>query len=210
MYTPQHNKAQDKQEILEFMKAHDFAVLVTSHENKIMATHLLFLFDGDAENLTLVSHMAKANQQWKQFSNAGEVMVIFQGSHSYVSPFNYEKDLNVPTWNYIAVHAYGLVSVMESGDEKLKLLHRLVSHHDPEYFEKKFKTLPEDFIRNKMKGIVAFKIKVTRLEERFKLSQDKTDVEKQNIMNSLSSSGGNEAAGIVSAMKNLYDNDSKK
>lgn len=210
MYAPPYNRAPNKEQILSFIKENDFGTLVTSHENKLLATHLPFLFDDNANTLTLLSHMAKANQQWKHFSDELEVLAIFQGPHTYISPFNYERELNVPTWNYIAVHVYGTVSIMESDDDKLKLLHRLVNHYDPKYYEERFENLPEEFIKGKMSGIVAFKIKVTRMEERFKLSQDKTQTEKQNIINTLSSNPNPVAKDIGKVMKDMYNNDSSE
>jgi len=198
MYAPAHNRA-GREEALRFMQAHPFATLVTGGSG-LLATHLLFQFEGDPGRGVLASHMARANPQWKRFGD-DEALVVFQGPHAYISPVHYEKKQNVPTWNYVAVHAYGRVTVLDDEADKLALLHRLVRANDPSYYEQQFKDLPEAFIHAKLKGIVAFRLRIDRIEERFKLSQDKTDREKQNIVGSLSASGDPYARGIADAMQ---------
>lgn len=181
MYTPKHNREDDREKLYSFMKEYSFATLVTSHNGVPKATHLPFLVEMNTDAPRLWAHMAKANDQWKDFSDASELLVIFQEPHAYVSPKNYEKHLSVPTWNYVAVHAYGHARIMDGAEEKLELLERMIRHLDEGYL-KQWDGLPEQFKKEKMSGIVAFEIDVTRLQGRFKLSQDRTISEQQRIV----------------------------
>ena len=110
MYTPKHFEMNDPAELTAFMQHYNFAALVTSHEGNITASHLPFMLDASrGEHGTLIAHLAHTNPQWQTFASGQEALVIFTGPHAYVSPSWYEKPTtNVPTWNYTAVHAYGV------------------------------------------------------------------------------------------------------
>jgi transcriptional regulator len=111
-------------------------------------------------------------------------LVIFQEPHAFISPRYYERELSVPTWNYVAVHAYGSAIIYDSPEEKYAMIERLVRNTDPNYLDR-FKVLPTDYIATQLDGFVAFDIEVTRLEARFKLSQDRTERERENIIQAL-------------------------
>jgi transcriptional regulator len=181
MYTPRHNKEDDSKKLYSFMKEYSFATLVTSRDDVPRGTHLPFLVAMDKEVIRLSAHMARANDQWKDFSEAREVLVIFQEPHAYVSPRHYEKRLSVPTWNYVAVHAYGHARIMDEAAAKYRLLERMIGSLDEGYM-KQWEQLPEQFKKDKLAGIVAFEIDVTRLQGRFKLSQDRTTGEQETII----------------------------
>src|SRR4051794_26871215 len=106
MYIPKYFIETDEEKLLAFMREFNFATLITSKNNSPTATHLPFIIEKRAEKVYLLAHLAKANLHWQQFEN-DEILVIFQAPHTYISPLLYEKPENVPTWNYIAVHAYG-------------------------------------------------------------------------------------------------------
>jgi transcriptional regulator len=110
-------------------------------------------------------HMAKNNPQWREFFD-DEVLVVFSGPHSYVSPRWYEQKERVPTWNYAAVHAYGTVKMLEGRAAKHAGQERLVATHDPEWLPE-FRRLREQYVTEMLEGIVNFEIKVTRLEPRW-------------------------------------------
>jgi transcriptional regulator len=183
MYTPKHNKEEDTEKLYAFMRNYSFAALVTVTDGFVpRATHLPFMVEKASERITLYAHMAKANDQWRDFSEERELLVIFQEPHAYVSPRHYETPHNVPTWNYVAVHLYGRARILEKDAEKLVLLERLIHEHDENYF-RVWKELPQAYINSKLGGIVAFRIDAERIEARFKLSQDRTAHERQNIIN---------------------------
>jgi transcriptional regulator len=116
-------------------------------------------------------HMAKTNPQWKEFFD-DEVLVIFSGPHAYVSPRWYEEQERVPTWNYAAVHAYGRPRLISAPEDKLKNQRQLVAQLDPEWLPK-FDALSPQYIEKMLDGIVNFEIDVTRIDARWKLSQNR-------------------------------------
>ncbi|MBD0372483.1 MAG: FMN-binding negative transcriptional regulator [Pyrinomonadaceae bacterium] len=200
MYTPKHNREEDREKLYAFMRAHSFAALVTVKDHVPRATHLPFMVDMKDERITLYAHMAKANDQWRDFSATQELLVIFQEPHAYVSPRHYETAHNVPTWNYVAVHLYGHARVLETDAEKLELLERMIAEHDADYL-RKWKEMPKDYINSKLNGIVAFRVDPTRVEARFKLSQDRTRRERENIINEFASSRDSVVSELVDLMK---------
>jgi transcriptional regulator len=205
VYTPPHNRPADQGEIMRFILAHPFATLVTSDGTAPVASHLLFMVEQE-DPLVLSGHMARVNPQWKSFG-PGDALVIFQGPHAYVSPVHYERAAPIPTWNYVAVHAYGKPQIIEDADWQARMLHRLVAHHDASFYEKAFQDLPETFIHNKMKGIVAFSLAATRVEARFKLSQDKTEAERDKVIRHLSGSDAGEERSMADEMRRMKNGD---
>jgi transcriptional regulator len=181
MYTPKHNREEDREKIYAFMREHSFATLVTVKTDAPRATHLPFIVEMKDESITLYAHMAKANDQWRDFSRERELLVIFQEPHAYVSPRHYETEHNVPTWNYVSVHLYGHAKVLETKQETLERLERMIWEHDEGYMLV-WRELPPDYINAKLNGIVSFRIDAERIEARFKLSQDRTASERENII----------------------------
>jgi len=186
MYIPKLNAITDRHEALAFMKRFSFGTIVTSKSDLPVATHLPFLVELRDDVIVLVSHFARANKQWKDIEQ-GNVLVIFSEPHAYISPTNYEKELNVPTWNYIAVHAYGSGNIITETDRVRGVLERTIDNYEATY-RKQWNKLPEDYKLKMSKGIVAFEIVVSDLQAKKKLSQNKTEAEKTKIINSLSDS----------------------
>ena len=185
MYTPRHNRVDDRERLSAFMKEYSFATLVTTARDGVpQATHLPFLVEADGAMMTLTAHMAKANHQWRDLAGTLPALVIFQEPHAYISPRHYENPLSVPTWNYAAVHAYGRARLLSSVEEKIQLLERMMLSLDAGYL-KQWGELPEGYRREKLGGIVAFAIEVTRIEGRFKLSQDRSETERDHIIEEL-------------------------
>lgn len=180
MYVPEAFRLADPQRIAELLRIFDFALLVTAPEGAPQASHLPFLYDADVgENGTLLAHMARPNPQWRDFAalaaTGKEALVVFQGPHAYISPAWYgEGPPNVPTWNYVAVHAYGLPRVIEDAAEVRALLERLVAVQEAGR-EPAWSTagLTEKYLDGMQRGLVAFEIPVSRLEAKAKLSQNK-------------------------------------
>ena len=180
MYSPKLYREEDRQKILEFIRQNEFATLVLFDGEKPVASHLLVEVVEDGERVNIYSHMSRANPLWKLFESNHEALVIFQGPHTYISATWYDH-VNVPTWNYISVHAYGRPSLVTDHDEMYALLGRLVERHEADHTYR-METLPQDFVEKEMKGIAAFKVEVTRLEAAFKLSQNRNDTDYQNII----------------------------
>ncbi|MES2592018.1 MAG: FMN-binding negative transcriptional regulator [Bacteroidota bacterium] len=199
MYIPSYYHETDEPKLVEFMKANSFATLVSTKDKSIRATHLPFIIENREGKIFLVSHMAKANPQWLEFVDS-ELLIIFQGPHGYISPIHYEKKQNVPTWNYIAVHAYGKGRSLDQPATVIDIMERTIINFEASYFEQ-WKGLSDNYKYGMIKGIVAFEIEVERVEGKFKLSQDKTKTEQQNIINAFEKSSDSLEAGIAHEMK---------
>jgi transcriptional regulator len=186
MYSPPYNRPEDRAEILAFLRANDFALLVTGTGGALHASHLPVVIEERGEDLLLDMHMAKNNPQWKEFFD-DEVLVIFTGPHAYVSPRWYEEQERVPTWNYAAVHAYGIAKIIPERPHKLASQRRLIESLDPQWLPK-FDALRREYVESMLEGIVNFEIRVTRIETRWKLSQNRGRREMELIADELEKS----------------------
>lgn len=180
MFVPKAFRLDDRQAIAAVLETYDFGLLVTALDGNPQASHLPFLYDADAgPEGTLLGHMARANSQWRDFEDLAErgeqALVIFQGPHSYISPTWYGGGPpTVPTWNYVAVHAYGIPRVIDDPATVRALLDRLVAIQEAGQAQPwSMQGLEESFTQAMMRGLVAFEIPVTRLEGKAKLSQNK-------------------------------------
>ncbi len=202
MYIPQAFRQDDIRTLHTFMRTYSFATLVTQHEGVPFATHLPFLLDtGRGPNGTLFAHMAHANPQWHDFDSAPEVLVIFQGPHAYITPSWYEVELSVPTWNYAVVHAYGFPRLIDDETELNNLLKTLIETHEAQFENPWPFQLPGDYVQKMMRGIVGFEIEITRLEGKFKLSQNRTEAERENVIAALQASS--DTLAVAELMKSV-------
>ena len=138
----------------------------------------------------MLAHMARANPQWHDFDNSQEVLIIFQGPHAYISPSWYEVEQSVPTWNYAVVHAYGFPQLIEDQEKLYNLLKILIETHEAQFDEPWPFQLTDEYLQKMMRGIVGFEIEITRLEGKFKLSQNRTETERENVIAALQKSTG--------------------
>ncbi len=203
MYIPKDFQVNDPEQINAFMQANNFAALVSWDGKRPIASHLLFEVI-TAPEITLNCHLARANDQWHSFDPDKEVLVIFGGAHTYISPRWYSSTGNVPTWNYQAVHAYGRPEIITDAEELYGILARLVDRYEsgsgaiPEYH---LGSLPKELVLEKMQGIVGLRIRVTRLEAKFKLSQNRSQRERDTIVIELKKRGDDNSAAIAAAME---------
>jgi transcriptional regulator len=179
MYSPSYNRLEDRAELIEFMRGNSFALLVTGTGGTLHASHLPVMVIDEGERIRLDMHMARNNPQWKEFLD-DEVMVVFSGPHAYVSPRWYEEQERVPTWNYAAVHAYGMPKMIEDRGAKHANQRRLVEMLDPLWLPR-FDALRPQYVETMLAGIVNFEIEVTRLDTRWKLSQNRSRREQELI-----------------------------
>jgi transcriptional regulator len=199
MYTPKLYREEDRGKILEFLQQNDFAILVTYDGEKPTASHLLVEIVEEGEKLFVNGHMSKANPLWKTFERNPEVLVIFLGAHTYISPTWYNH-VNVPTWNYQSVHVYGKPRVVSDHDEAYGILSRLVAKYEggSSY---SMETLPQDFVEKEMKGIIAFQVEVTRVDANYKLSQNRDDESYRSVVSHLEERTDEMSHGVARAMK---------
>lgn len=200
MYIPKHNQMEDRAALLAYMRAYSFAALASSGPGGLTATHLPFVIEDEGGRITLLAHMAKANPQWRDFAAGGEALVIFMQPHAYVSPRLYDSRQNVPTWNYVAVHAYGRPVLIEERAAKIELQKKLIRQHDAGYLTQ-MAELPESYLDAKLAAIVSFSLAVTRLDARYKLSQDKNPAERERIARELEAGGDSVAAETARLMR---------
>ena len=186
MYSPSYNQVENRAEIVGFMRANNFALLVTGTGGALHGSHLPVMVQERDAALVLDMHMARNNEQWQQFFD-DEVMVVFFGPHAYVSPRWYEEKERVPTWNYAAVHAYGIAKVVDDAAAKHASQRRLVEAMDREWLPK-FDALRPEYVKGMLEGIVNFEIPVTRIETRWKLSQNRGRREQELIAAALEGS----------------------
>jgi transcriptional regulator len=184
------------------MERHSFATLVTFAGAAPTATHLPLLLQRDAgPHGTLFGHLARANPQWGHFASGAEALVIFQGPHSYISPSYYATSPAVPTWNYVAVHAYGVPGLIEDADGAAALLAEMVRHYEAGMPVPWSGDLPEDYRAKLMQGLVAFSIPIRRLEGTFKLGQARPPVDVMRTFEALSQSPDQDARRLAEWME---------
>jgi transcriptional regulator len=200
MYIPSYFRNTDSEELIAFIKAHSFALLVMNGEEIPLATHLPMVADVENGILKIWSHLAAINPHANALVDGATVLVVFSGPHAYISPSNYEKQQNVPTWNYVAVHASGKVKPLRSDTDARRVLELMIATYEPAYQEQ-WKTLDPKYIDGMLRGILAFEIEVLQLEGKYKLSQNKTHTERENIVTSLSQSTDDQAAALAKLMK---------
>jgi len=201
MYNPAAFQVSDPTKLAEFILSHSFATLITHDGTAPFASHLPVLFrPGAGSHGTLVSHMARANPQWQHFASGGEVLAIFHGPHSYISPTWYQTGPAVPTWNYAAVHAYGTPTIFSEHERVAALLRETVSFYEASFEHPWSGDLPEEFRDKLMQAIVAFEIPITRIEGKFKLGQNRSAADQQGVFDTLSRSGNAESEALARLM----------
>jgi transcriptional regulator len=176
MYSPKFNQVADRQVLLEAMRAYSFAILCGPG---LQATHLPLVVKDEGEHGLLLGHFARANSHWDALSGR-ETLVVFPGPHTYVSPSLYAQPLSVPTWNYIAIHACGTLELVDDPGAKNTLVEELILVHEPAYLDK-WRAMPERFRSTMLSGIMGFRIPISRIEGKFKISQNRAPQERQNV-----------------------------
>lgn len=176
MYCPSTFAVTDPSVLHAFIRRHSFATLVTHDGHVPQATHLpVLLRENSPSQVTLVTHVARANPQWKHLENGREVLVMFAGPHAYVSPAWYATEPAVPTWNYTAVHVYGVPRLVSDPAELSAMLDELIEFYESRRPNRWHGNLPVDYRQKMMKAIVGIEIAIRRIEGKFKLSQNRPD-----------------------------------
>lgn len=205
MYINRFNQETDQERILAFIRENNFGSLVSYNGTFPVATHLPFLIAQQEDSIYLTSHLARANPQWKGFNSQTEVLVIFQGAHAFISPRWYDH-MNVPTMNYIAVHAYGKLRIVEEYQELYKLLQTQVEQYEGKHIQEyNITSIPEKMLRDQMKALVGIEIRVNRMEANFKLSQNRDEKNYINIIRELESSEKVNDRLIAAHMKKVWE-----
>ncbi|MBA2941781.1 FMN-binding negative transcriptional regulator [Paenibacillus sp. CGMCC 1.16610] len=169
MYIPSYFKIKDDDIMYEVIEQNGFATLISQHDNRPMATHLPLTLD--RTNKCLYGHVASPNPQWRDLQQQ-EVLVIFQGPHSYISPSWYETSDSVPTWNYVAVHVYGQAELIDDEDEVMASMRSLIEKYEEPDSPYDLESVDSTYLSGLSKGIQGFKIHISDMEGKAKLSQN--------------------------------------
>ncbi|MDV7138466.1 FMN-binding negative transcriptional regulator [Maribacter sp. TH_r10] len=199
MYIPHKYKNGNITEVKDFLTKNSFGILVNQVDGKPWATHIpMELETTDDGKDVLISHIAKANPQWKHFAENDNVLCIFNGPHSYISSSWYKEE-EVPTWNYIAVHVYGKIKILTE-EEVMASMHKLVDKY--ELNSKKpisLHNLSEKTLRQ-VKGVVGFQITIESIQAAYKLSQGR-EHDHERIIEELENTNNPNARDIANMMK---------
>ncbi len=199
MYIPEFNRIEDQAIAVAFMRANPFAILVSNNGGTPFATHLPVIVAEAGGQVIVRAHVAKANLHWKMIEQQ-ESLVIFHAPHAYISPSLYEIRESVPTWNYATVHAYGNGKILPADTDKQQVLAELISQFDSSYLEQ-WNSFDEQYRSRMLNHIVAFEIAVARIETKFKLSQNRTKMEQENVIQALGASPDPAVSGVAELMR---------
>ena len=205
MYVPPHHAEARPPVLHAAIRAAGLATLVTTGPDGLIASPLPLMLDADAgEYGTLYGHLARANPQWRAFDPAVEALAIFMGADAYITPSWYETKREtgkvVPTWNYITVHAYGKATFFEDATHLLDVVTRLTARHEaarPTPWAPG--DAPAQFIQSQLKGIVGFELPITRLQGKWKMSQNRTLPDRAGVVSGLRASGEDAVAELIEA-----------
>lgn len=200
MYIPEYHRIDDTALSVSFMQANPFAILVSNTENGLFATHLPVLVKDLSGDINISGHVARANDHWKFLEQGGEVLIIFHGPHAYISPTLYESRESVPTWNYAAVHAYGRATTLHKEGELAPLLEQIITQFDMPYLSQ-WRSLSEEYRARMMRHIVGFEIQATRVETKFKLSQNRSRKDQESVIQMLAQSEDSAVTKVARLMR---------
>ncbi len=202
MYIPKAFRVEERALLIAFMRAHNFATVVTTGAAGLAATSVPLTVHDDGTTLKLIGHFAKANPQAQDLVG-GDGLVLFAGPHAYVSPKWYEAHEAVPTWNYMAVHVYGKLRAMRVDDSPAEIeqaLIDLIAQHEPGY-QAHWDSLSERYRDGMRHGIVGFELVAERIEGKFKLSQNRSAVDQATVAAALSAGADAETRATGQAMQ---------
>ena len=205
MYIPKHFEGTEAQG-REIMQGHGWALLTTADaDGAPLTTHLSLVWEDDGSpHGSLIGHMARANEHWKLFSRGAPSLALFWGPHAYVSPTWYAPGPKVPTWNYVTVHAYGRPEIVEATPAVLMVLTKLAAVYEGSGADAwGLGRLPPGNAAAQTKNIVAFRMKLDRVETKLKLSQNRELEDRQRVIAKLEAAGSDDARGTAKWMKRV-------
>jgi transcriptional regulator len=207
MYIPRHNEEKRVPVMHALVTSHPLGTLVTLGSSGLFASHIPMVLENDGSEFgVLRGHISRANTQWRDFVPTVDALAIFSGHQHYITPNWYpgtkEHGEEVPTWNYVVVHAYGPLTVIQDERWLLTNVERLTSIHEAASpVPWKVSDAPQDFIRSQLRGIVGLELPIRRLEGKWKVSQNRTEEEREGVVEGLGKLGTPESL----AMKDLVE-----
>ena len=207
MYIPRHNEEKRVPVMHALITSHPLGTLVTLGSSGLFASHIPMVLEDDGSEFgVLRGHISRANTQWRDFVPTVDALAIFSGHQHYITPNWYpgtkEHGKEVPTWNYVVVHAYGPLKVIQDEQWLLTNVEKLTSIHEAASpVPWKVSDAPQDFIRSQLRGIVGLELPIRRLEGKWKVSQNRTEEEREGVVEGLGKLGTPESL----AMKDLVE-----
>jgi transcriptional regulator len=199
MYIPDLYKNENQQDIEQFLNENGFAILINQTNGKLWGTHTPLFLEKTNDKIILSGHISAENPQAQSLTNNEEILAIFNGPHSYISSSWYDHE-NVPTWNYIAVHVYGKIKLLNF-EQTVTSLKKLVDKYEkPQLNPIRIEDLSEKTMRQ-ARGIVAFEIEITQIEAKKKLSQNRDDKNYKNIINELEKTSDSNNKQVAAEMR---------
>jgi transcriptional regulator len=205
VYIPKHFVETDVPRLHALISTCNFSTLICVRQGDIQVSHLPLLLD--ARRNVLRGHMARANPQWRMFSPQQEVLAVFHGPHHYVSPRWYASHPSVPTWNYAVVHAHGRPRLIDDAGSVEPLVRDLAVRHEAGAAHPWVMDLPGDYQEKMLAAIVGFEIEITRLEGKFKLSQNRPAGDRPLVIAALEQLGNDNARGVAAMMREAQSDD---
>lgn len=201
MHIPQHYKNENTEAVRAFIHDNGFAILISQVDGKPWATHIPLFLDKNSDGKDiLIGHISRSNKQWKDFETNEEVLAIFSGPHAYVSSSWYDHE-NVPTWNYVAVHVYGNLRIVE-GEQLKNQLAKLVDKYEAGMQNPvSVAGMSKEFVNREMRGIVGFEIEITGIQAAMKLSQNRDEKNYDRVVKALEARGDVNSSEIAKLMK---------
>jgi transcriptional regulator len=192
MYIPRANEENRVSVMQALMVSHPLATLVTLGDSGLFASHIPMVLENDGSQFgVLKGHISRANRQWRDFVPTVDALAIFAGDQHYISPNWYpgtkEHGKEVPTWNYVVVHAYGSLKVIQDDEWLLTNVEKLTNIHEAgSPVPWKVSDAPKDFIKSQLNGIVGLELPIQRLQGKWKVSQNRTESERKGVVEGLS------------------------
>ena len=201
MYLPSHYAVTDRQQLHDFIKGNGFGILFSGNGPEPVASHLPFILDESAgEQGTLLAHMARANRQWRH-ADGQTVLTVFQGPHAYVSPTWYQETETVPTWNYVAVHVYGTLRVVQDKQRFQSIIEQITNYYEsslPQPWKAEFTS---EYAQQMLQRIVVFQIEIEKMQGKWKLNQNHPEARRRRVVDVLKTMPDDNSRGIVTLME---------
>jgi transcriptional regulator len=195
MYQPPHFREERLDVLHDLIRTHNFGAMVTIGEDGFVANHFPFVLDASKGPFgTLRAHMAKANNQWRDLDGAHDALVIFRGAYTYITPAWYatkaETGKVVPTWNYALVHVHGRPRAIHDPEWLVRHVSELTDQHEADRAEPwTLQDAPADFVAGLLKGIVGIELEISRIEGKWKASQNRPEPDRAGVVQGLTQRG---------------------
>jgi transcriptional regulator len=208
LYNPTPFLEQRPSVLHEFIRMHPLATVISQAGETLNVSHMPILIESDSPQLKLVGHIVRKDPQYQNLRHCYQVLMIFQGPAAYVSPSLYEDPISIPTINYIAVHATGTSRPIDDPERTLAHLKALVQHYERVGMNRwSMSDLPQEFVMDMLDKIMAFEVAVTSIQGKFKLSQNRNEVDRRCVMEAFAQEPSSPSAELAGWMRRLYRQD---